>query len=199
MVTNVLNAAALTVQLVLPAFSDFSQKAGLDLSLPFSEQRVTKSYVSKNSPAVMATIDAQHQFNWRSYDGGGKRGVVNYYDNSNSLSRLQGERLLQLTERKSLITTNEAREIAYRFLRRAGYDLGKLRVGEPVVVQWTYKDERTDAPPKLLPGYDVRFIPGGIKKAHWSDVLLEIEVSGLMKRVTRFTSRRKPLQHGAWT
>jgi len=39
-----------------------------------------------------------------------------------------------------------------------------------------------------LPGYVIRFIKKGVKKPEWHDSHMEIEVSGLTKKITRFTA-----------
>lgn len=199
MVTNALATAALTVKLVLPAFSDFAEKAQLDIPLPITEAHITKSYLSKGQPGVMIIVDGRHQFNWHSWVNDKSLGMkaqllvggINYYNNSNALSRLAGKRavLRALSEQQSLITTNEAREIALNFLKRAGYDLSKAKtkVGPPWVIQATYQDDPLD-PPVPLPGYVIRFIKKGVKKPEWHDSHMEIEVSGLTKKITRFTT-----------
>ena len=151
MPSNTLAVAALTIKLVLPAFSDFAQKAELDLALPITEARITKSFVSKTQPMLMVIADGRHQFNWHSWVNDKSLGMkanlmvgsIHYYDISNALSRLAGKRavLRALTEKQSLITTNEAREIALRFLEDARYDLRKAKLNPPRVIQATYQDD----------------------------------------------------------
>jgi len=201
MATNALAVAALTVRLVLPAFSDFAEKAELDLPLPITESRVTKSFVSKTQPTVMVVVDGRHQFNWRSWVEDKTIGMaaqlyvgaINYYDNSNSITSLPdgSAPLISLSGKKSLITTNEAREIALSFLKRADYDLskGRVRVDPPRVKPWRYTPNDPQQRPLPLPAFDVEFIRAGVKKPEWFDVLLDVEVSGLTKKkITRFTS-----------
>ena len=199
MATNALAVAALTVKLVLPAFTDFAKKAEIDLPLPITETRITKSQLGKFGPTVMVIVDGRHQFNWHSWENAKDLGMkaalhmgrIAYFDNSNALSRLMGKRtvLRELTEKQSLITTNEAREIALNFLTRAGYDLrkAKTKLDPPRVMQATYQDDPSQ-PVVPLPGYVIRFIKKGVKKAEWHDNHMEIEVSGLTKRITRFTA-----------
>jgi hypothetical protein len=196
MATNALAVAALTVKLVLPAFTDFAQKAEIDLPLQITETRITKSKLGKFGPTVMVIVDGRHQFNWHSWEndkGLGMKadllmGSIHYYDNSNALSRLAGKRavLRALTEKQSLITTNEAREIALSFLAREGYDLRKAKLDPPRVIQATYQDDASQ-PVVPLPGYIIRFIKKGVKKPEWHDSHMEIEVSGLTKKITRFS------------
>ena len=119
-------------------------------------------------------------------------GRIYYDDHSNAVSRLQGKTklLLALAEKQSLITTNEARDIALNFLRRNGYDLrkSKTKVGSPWVRQARYRLEDPLEPPMPLPAYSVIFVKKGVKQPEWNHVLMEIEVSGLTKKITRFTS-----------
>jgi len=125
MATNTLAVTALTVRLVLPAFSDFAEKAELDLPLPITQARVTESFVSKSKtrPAVSITVDGRHYFHWSSWVDDKRfgmkadlmKGKISYVDQSNRLAAMPGK----LARKQSLITTNEAREIGLGFLKRA--------------------------------------------------------------------------------
>ena len=60
-------------------------------------------------------------------------GRIYYRDTSNAVAGLEGEsRFMPLTQKQSLITTNEARDIALEFLKRAGYDLRMAKVNPPI-------------------------------------------------------------------
>jgi hypothetical protein len=183
MPANLITNGLLSLQLLLPVFNQFAERAGLDIALPLNDSRVTKSYVSKNKNALMVVFDGHYQFNWDSVPEDVLKGRILYYDNSNSVARLEGPRLADLTGRKSLISSNEASEIAERCLKKLGYDLGKAKADPPRVVQWMYGEEKIP-----LPAYSVRWFPNGSKKPHWSELLVEVEVSGLTKRVTRIES-----------
>ena len=193
MPTNALVVTALTVKLVLPAFSDFAEKAELDLPLPITEARITKSFVNKTRPAVSVTVDGRHYFSWHSRVDDKRvgmkvdlmKGRISYSDNSNRLATMPGK----LAKKQSLVTTNEAREIALSFLKRAGYDLSKadIEVGPPEVTQATYlSDPRGSLMP--MPGYRIGFTKKGMEKRDRPLSLMEIEVSGLTKKITRFSS-----------
>jgi hypothetical protein len=196
--TNTLAIAALSIKLLLPAFTDFAKKAELDLTLPITEERITKSYLSKTQPTGMVIVDNRHHFIWHSWVEDKSLGMkallhmgkISYSDHSNAISRLAGKRALlrALTEKPSLITTNEAREIALSFLERASYDLrkAKIKLDPPRVIQATYQDDASQ-PVVPLPGYIIRFIKKGVKKPEWHDSHMEIEVSGLTKKITRFS------------
>ena len=121
---------------MLPAFSDFAEKAELDLPLPITQARITESFVSKRSPAVSITVDGRHYFHWRSHVEDLMKGRISYADQSNRLASMPGK----LARKESLITTNEAREIGLGFLKRAGYDLSKtgVEMAPPEVTQATY-------------------------------------------------------------
>jgi hypothetical protein len=187
MPTNALSASFLSLQLVLPAFNEFAARGGLDVELPLAERRVTKSHIGKLSPSVMAVLDHRHQFNWNSRTNSIYEGHIHYYDNSNSVTRMERQRLRELVQYQSVISTNEARQIAERFLTSLGYNLTRLRVGPPRVGHYTYQENPGDQPTPV-PMFGVRWFPKGKEKPEWQDVLVEIEVSGLSKRIVRFTA-----------
>jgi len=192
MATNVIAVSALSLQLLLPAFNDFAQRAGLDMRLPLNEKRVTKSVAGKNQPSFMAVFDGHHQFNWHSEPDAIHRGRLSYYDNSNSISRLDGPKRRDLAGRVSLISTNEALAIALACLKNLGYDLAKLDATPPRVKQFTFLEEKRDAEPQPLPAFIIEWnkkIKDG-EEPHWSDLLIDVEVSGLTKKVTMLTSFR---------
>ena len=55
-----------------------------------------------------------------------------------------------------------------------------------MVRRWTYDPQEPGEEQLLLPGFGLRWFPKGKKKPHWSELLVEIEVSGLSKKITRF-------------
>ena len=72
---------------------------------------------------------------------------------------------------------------------RAGYDLSKagIELSPPEVTQATYlSDPRGPLMP--MPGYRIKFTKKGMEKRNRPPTLIEIEVSGLTKKITGFTS-----------
>lgn len=191
MATNLIANGILSLQLLLPAFNEFADRAELGVRLPLDEKRVTKSYVSKNQigPGAMAVFDGQHQFNWTSSTNSPWTGRFLYYDNSNSVARIDRSKLPELAKLKSVISTNEAREIAERCLKELGYDLKKVNAAPPIVHQWTYDPRQPGEDAVLLPAFGLRWLPEGATEPHWSQILLEMEVSGLSGKITRFEPR----------
>lgn len=188
MPTNLVAATVLSLQLVLPAFDQFADRAELGLRLPLVEKRLTKSHVGRSSPSLMAIFDDRHQFNWNSSPTDTYKGSVGYYDNQNSVPRMERSKLPELAKQKSLLSTIEAKEIAEQGLKNLGYDLKKVKAGPPVVRQWTYDSQKPGEESVPLPAFGLRWFPKGKKNPHWSEVLVEMEVSGLTKKVTRFTA-----------
>jgi len=188
MATNAVAAIVLSAQLVLPAFNRFAERAVIDVRLPLEENRITKSHSGKLSPSLMVIFDHHHQFNWNSHREAPYIGEINYYDNKSSVARLEGPQLRELTKQKSVISTNEAREVAELCLKNLGFDLKKVKAGPPHVIQWMFDPEKPGAEQVPLPAYAVRWFPKGIKEPHWSQQLVQIEVSGLTKKVTSFSS-----------
>lgn len=188
MATNLIANGIITLQLLLPAFNEFADRAELGLRLPLDEKRVTKSYISKNqlSPGAMAVFDGQHQINWNSSTNNPWTGRFLYYDNSNSVAKVERTKLPELAKLKSVIPTNGAREIAERCLKKLGYDLKKANAAPPIVYQWTYDPQQPGEDAVLLPAFGLRWLPEGTREPHWSQILLEMEVSGLTRRITRF-------------
>jgi hypothetical protein len=186
MPTNIVAASILSLQIVLPAFNQFAEKAGLDIQLPLEEKRVTRSYVGKKSASLMATFDQRHQFNWFSVHGNTFQGRIYYEDLEASAPRRSDSQSRELTKRPSLISTNEAKELGDRCLKNLGFDFRKIKAGAPHVGQYTYQDKPEDER-ALMPFFGIRWFPKGKKKPEWHDILVEMEVSGLTKKIVRFT------------
>lgn len=192
MATNLISATVLSLELLLPVFNRFAERAGLDVSLPLNEIRVTKRHISSNPrpTGLMATFDGQHQFNWVSDGSAALKGRILYCDNKNSVSRLAGPKARDLTRRSSLISSNDARIIAERCLKNLGYDLSRIKAGPPRVVQYTFHEEQGELGSAILPAFLISWYPKNVETPHWSELLVEIEVSGLTKKVSMLTSFR---------
>lgn len=184
--TNLLTSGVLSVQLLLPAFNHFAERAGLEVELPLDEKRITKSHIGKASPSAMVTFDGRHQFNWHSIEKDARSGRIYYLDTQfNGSSGAAVFR--QVTNQQSKITINEARQIANGCLKNLGYDLTKINAGEPRVGQFTYKETPADEP-MPIPLFGFRWFPSDITKPEWHDRLIEIQVSGITKKIVYFSA-----------
>jgi len=116
------------------------------------------------------------------------KGSISYSDKSNRLVSMPGN----LARKESLITTNEAREIGLGFLKRAGHDLSKagIEVGPPKVTQATYLSG-PQGPRMPMPGYRISFTKKGMEMRNRPPTLMEIEISGLTRKITAFSSSRE--------
>lgn len=184
--TNLVASGVLSLQLLLPGFNHFAERAALDVQIPLEERRVTKSHVGKLSSSLMATFDDRHQFNWHSTEHDVYKGRI-YYTDRELNGSIGGLRFRQLTNQPALITTNEARAIAEQALKNLGFDLKKIKAGEPRVGQFTYQEKPGDVP-MPVPLFGVRWFPKRIKKPDWHDILVELEVSGRTKKVVYFSA-----------
>jgi len=184
--TNLLANGVLSLQLLLPAFNDFAERVGLDVRVPLEDRRVTKSHIGKSSSSLMVTFDDHHQFNWHSTERDLYKGRIYYLDTQLNGS-VGAARFRQLTNQPTLISTNGARVIAEEAMKSLGFDLKKINAGEPRVGQFTYQDKPGDVP-MPVPLFGIRWFPNGIKKPEWHDRLIEIQVSGLTKKIVYFSA-----------
>jgi hypothetical protein len=175
------NIVLLSLQLVMPAFNDFAEKAQLDLKLPLEMTRATKTNVGKNNRGVLMVFDDRYQFNWHS--GTGYWGSVNFMDKQLATPSLDRATMLPwLVTQKSLIGTNEAVIIASNCLHRLGYDRPEWVLFPPTVTQYTFSpDPKT--PQKPLPIFAIRWFPPHPPEGVESHAFM-IEVYGLDRRIT---------------
>jgi len=184
--TNLVASGVLSLQLLLPAFNQFAERAALDMQLPLEERRITKSHVGKFSSSLMATFDDRHHFVWHSTERDVYKGRI-YYTDRELNGSVGPSKFRQLTNQPALISTNEARAIAEQCLKNLGFDLKKIKAGEPRVGQFTYQEKPTDQP-MPVPLFGVRWFPKRIRKPEWHDILVEVEVSGRMKKIVYFSA-----------
>lgn len=183
--TNLLAGGILSVQMLLPAFNQFAERAALDGKLPLETNRITKSHIGTASPMLMATFDGRHQFHWHSSVEGTQKGRIYYLDlklNGSSGSLV----FRQFTNQNSTITTNEAKDVAEACLKNLGIDIRTLNVGEPIVGQFTFQENAGDVP-MPIPLFGVRWFTRGVKEPEWNDRLVEIQVSGVTKKIAYFS------------
>jgi len=179
--TNLVVTGALSLRLLMPAFNHVAERAHLDVQLPLGEGRVTKFYIGKGSPSLMATIDSHHQFNWHSTERDFYKGRI-YYRDTEFNGSIGPSGFRQLTNQVSIISTNEAKAIAERCLKDLGFDLKKIKASEPVVGQFTYQEKPGDIP-MPVPLFGIRWFPKRVKNPEWHDRLVEIQVSGLTRKI----------------
>ena len=86
------NIVLLSLQLVLPAFNDFAQKAQLDVPLPLELSHATKTNVGRNNRGVLMVFDDRYQFNWSSSTG--SWGKVSFTDRKLFSSSFDREKML---------------------------------------------------------------------------------------------------------
>lgn len=187
MATNALATITLSLELLLPVFGEFAQKGDLDVTVPLTTNRVTKYYAGKKTRSFMATLDGRHQFNWNSTGDDPHKGTINYYDRRLCHSFASPRDKREWAKQPSLISTTEAREIAERFLTRCGFNLNRIRVQGPISGEYVLT-ENPNQEPELLPVFGFRWVRKGVKEPQWHDVLVEVEVSGLTRKVVCFTS-----------
>jgi len=175
------NIVLLSLQLVLPAFNDFAEKAQLDLKLPLEISRATRTNVGKSNRGVLMVFDDRYQFNWNS--GTGSWGSVSFRDKQLATPNLDRAKMLPwLVTQKSLIDTNEAVRIGSNCLHRLGYDRPEWVLFPPIVTQYTFSpDPETTQQP--LPLFAVRWFPPHPPEGVESHAFM-IEIYGLDRRIT---------------
>jgi len=177
------NVILLSLQLVLPAFNDFAEKAQLDVKLPLEMARATKSNVGKNNRGVLMVFDQRYQFNWHSSTG--SWGSINFYDRKFSTPWVDREKMLPwLVKQKSLIGTNEAILIASNCLHRLGFDRPEWVSLPPTITQFTFSPD-LKTPHLPLPLFSVRWFPRTPHEG-LDAYAFEIQVSGLDRRIIGF-------------
>jgi len=72
-------------------------------------------------------------------------------------------------------------------LKNLGFDLKKIKAGPPRVGQFTYQENPEDDP-MLVPLFGIRWFPKSVKKPEWHDRLVEVQVSGLTKKIVYFSA-----------
>ena len=173
------NIVLLSLQLVLPAFNDFAEKAQLDLKLPLETSRATKTNVGKSNRGVLMVFDDRYQFNWNS--GTGSWGSVSFRDKQLATPNLDRAKMLPwLATQKSLIDTNEAVRIASNCLHRLGYDRPEWVRFPPTVTQYTFSPD-PNIPQQPL--FAVRWFPPHPPEGV-DDHAFMIEIYGLDRRIT---------------
>ncbi len=190
--TNAIASAVLSLQLLMPAFNQFAQRAELDVSLPLEEARVTKTNASRTQPSFTAVFDHRHQFNWLSSIQDPHKGILSYYDLEQSRPFRQPGYTRELLAKRPLISTNEAKAIAERCLTNLSVNLKKMKARPPLVGQYVFQENAGD-PSSPLPVFGVRWFKKGSNKPEWYDRLVEIEISGLTKKITRFSASPQAL------
>jgi hypothetical protein len=186
MPTNLVTGFVLSAQLVLPAFNQFAERAGLDVTLPLEEKRITKSYVGRKNNSAMVTVDNRHHFVWHALENNTERGRI-YYQDLKWRGADRKLKLRQLVNQTALISTNDVRRIAEQCLTNLGVNFDKLEAGLPMVGQHTYQHTPEDAV-LPVPFFGVRWFPKGIDKPQWHDLLVEVEISGLNRKITYFNA-----------
>ena len=191
------NTIHLSLQLVLPVFNEFAERAKLDVPLPLVTQRVTKFHNAKYSSTMMMTFDNQYRFVWRTMTNTEKLliGTVTFDDHQQNVTRMDREKMYPiLFHEKSLIGTNEAVLIASNCLVRLGYYNTNYFKTPPVVRQYAWSEDLYDANPKQplkpLPYFDVFWppvTPSGLDASFGDDYAFRIQVSGLSKKVVVFS------------
>lgn len=183
--TNIVLTA--TMQLILAAFNQFAENADLDISLPIREPDITQVKIREREYGwCFMVVGDRHRFNWTMIgDPSDMRGRISYDDRKYSTRHMDTEKFLPpLTNSPSLITTNEARQIAEKCLQRLGYDQLDQFHTPPIVHHYNYRKSLED-PPKPVPFFGIRWLPKDTNE--FSVYVFEIEVSGLSKKVTRFS------------
>ena len=177
------NIVLLSLQLVLPAFNEFAQKAQLGLALPLELPRATKTNVGKNNRGVLMVFDDRYQFNWHSMTG--HWGSISFYDRKFSSPWIDRDKMIPwLVTQKSLIGTNEAVQIASNCLHRLGFDRTNWVVFPPVVTQYSFSPDAI-TPQQPLPLYSARWFPPNPPEGV-DGYAFEIQVSGLDRSITCF-------------
>lgn len=186
------NVVFLSLQLLLPIFNEFAEKAELNVPLPLTEERVTKSRIGRSyNSGTLLVFDNRYQFNWNCT-------ITNYWGRINSYTdkavlaslTYEGapdkEKLMALTKQKSLIDKNEALQIATRVLNRLGYSEKKQKLKPPSIAQHYYGvDEHGNA--RDLPFFQATWYPKHPPDGVESHAF-RIDVSGLTKKVTGFSA-----------
>lgn len=191
--TNLLEAAVFSVQLLLPAFSDFARKLELDVPLPLSEHRITRSSTNRQN-SMMLTFDKRHQFNFNCFSLSNLIGDISYTDRKFAKSVLQERRdaLTDLASQASLIDEQGAFSVASNALHRIGYDFRALsKKKAPRTQQFVFTTNQGEARP--LPFFFVSWHPREelIINPQF-DWAVEIQVSDLTKKITYFSQLEGP-------
>lgn len=187
------NIALLSLQLVLPAFNDFAERAKLDVPLPLVTQRATESHVSAYSPAVMIKFDKRYRFVWDTITNTETKlfGRIRFEDQQQNIARMDRAKAFPaLSAQTSLIDTNEAVLIASNCLVRLGYYNTNWFKTPPVVKQYAWSEDLYEADPKMplkpLPYFNVFWppiTPSGLDASFGDDFMFKIQISGLTKEV----------------
>ena len=188
------NTLLLSLQLVLPAFNQFAQKADLGINLPLEPERITKSQTAKYSASLMAMFDGRYRFVWNTITNTTTNllGIINFEDHQNSLARMDRPKTYPLlASKKSLIDTNGALILASNCLLRLGYYNTNWFQIPPVVKQyaWSKNPDDPSLPLTPLPFFSVIWSP--VRPFGFIDGVEEyafkLEVSGVDKRIVAFS------------
>jgi hypothetical protein len=187
------NLILLSLQLVLPAFNNFAQKADLGIPLPLEQKQVTKTNTAKYGSSVMAIFEGRYRFLWHTITNTPTNllGSINYEDHQASLARMDRPKMFPLlAAKKSLIDTNGALLIASNCMWRLGYyNTNWFRV-PPIVKQyaWSENPDNSSIPLTPLPYFSVVWSPirpfGFIEGIE--EYAFKLEVSGLDSRIVSF-------------
>ena len=178
--------AAFSVSLVLAQFGDFLQKAGVEAPLPLSEEMLFNTIVRTNEEMMSTRVLGRYFLDY--WMGKVRVFTDREEDIHRTLSRLDPQEMVDLSQQSSVIDEEQAREIACQIFYRLGHQDRDFE--PPVVHRFTYQPNEFDSHVLLLPYFHVQWGLKGVERTGSSilDPFVKMIVSGRTKHLIYYST-----------